>query len=69
MDEKEFNLARDRFDLVATETYKKIRENQLNMIVDFSKSNCEPLELRGMLRLIGKTDDWRDDFIKIKSKR
>lgn len=69
MDEQEFNLKRDRFGLVTSENYKKIREQQLNMIVSMASSNLDALEIRGMLRLIGKTDEWKEDFIKLKNKR
>lgn len=68
MDEKEFDLIRDRYGLVTSDTYKAIRTNQLDMIVGYS-ANCEPLELRGMLKLIKKTDEWRDEFLKVKEKR
>lgn len=69
MDEQEFNLKRDRFDLISTDIFKKLRKMQLDMIVQLSMGNIEPLEVRGMLRLVGKTDEWRNDFIKIKDKR
>lgn len=69
MDEQEFNLKRDRFGLVSSDTYKELRKQQLDMIVQFSLGDVEPLEIRGMLRLIGKTDEWRKDFIKLKAKR
>lgn len=69
MNEQEFNLKRDRFGLVSSDTYKELRRHQLDMIVDKARNNYEPLEIRGMLRLIGLTDEWREDFIKLKEKR
>ena len=68
MDEQEFNTKRDRYELVTTDVYKKIKNQQLEVILGLAKVNYEPLELRGMLKLIAKTDDWKEDFIKIRKK-
>ena len=69
MNEQDFNLKRDRYGLVSSDTYKELRKQQLDMIVKFSVGDVEPLEIRGMLRLIAKTDEWRSDFIRLKDKR
>lgn len=69
MNEQDFNLKRDRFNLVSSDFYKELRKQQLDVIVKLSMADVEPLEIRGMLRLIGKTDEWKADFIKIKDKR
>jgi len=69
MDEQEFNIRRDRAELVQSEEYKKIKKQQLEMIISYAASNGEPLEIRGMLKLIGKTDEWLSDFRKIQKQR
>lgn len=69
MDEKEFNEKRDKYELVSSTVYKKIKEFQLEMIIGLAKSDGDEKEIKGMLKLIGKTDDWKRDFIKIKEKR
>ena len=66
MDEQEFNTKRDRFELVNDEKYKKIKTHQLEMVLECARANYEPLEIRGMLKLIAKTDGWKDDFLKIR---
>lgn len=69
MNEQDFNLIRDRADIVSSEIYKELRKHQLNTIVDKAKNNYEPLEIRGMLKLIALSDEWKDDFLKLKAKR
>lgn len=68
MDEKEFNQKRDRSELVKTDIWKEIRKEQLEMIVDFSR-NYEGNEIKAMLRLIAKTDEWEEDFTKAQERR
>ena len=69
MNEQDFNLIRDRSDIVSSEIYRELRKHQLNTIVDKAKNNYEPLEIRGMLKLIALSDEWKDDFLKLKAKR
>lgn len=69
MEEKEFNEKRDKYGLVCSEQYKKIRERQINMILGYARADYDEKELKGMLKLIAKTDEWKDDFIKIQNKR
>lgn len=66
MDNKE--LLTECKDLVYSAKYKRIRELQLNRIVELSIGNIEPLELKGMLRNIAETDKWAGRFDKEKKK-
>lgn len=70
MNEKQYNCMRDKFYLVTSSEYKKIRQEQLEMIIDMAKTEIDPLEIKAMLRLIAKTDRWEEEFEKIdKNKR
>lgn len=69
MDEQEFIEMRNKFEIVTSDIYAQIKKNQLEMIIDLAKNNYEPLEIRGMLKLIGKTDSWKEDFVKLNKKR
>ena len=42
--------------------YKEIRDLQIKKCLELSKSNIEPLELKGMMKLIATTDDWEKEF-------
>lgn len=69
MDEAEFNIKKDRSELVKSDTWKSIRKEQLEMIVGFARNNIEGNDIRAMLKLIAKTDEWEQDFKKIQNKR
>ncbi|MBQ6516801.1 hypothetical protein IJI31_06440 [bacterium] len=64
--EEEFKQKLSRYELVSTEQYKKLREKQLDLIVEKASSNYDAMEIRGMLKLIAFTDEWKNDFIKLK---
>lgn len=49
---------------VESAEYQLIRERQVEMIIGLANSNIEPLELKGMLKLIAKTDTWQGDYDK-----
>lgn len=49
---------------VESAEYQLIRERQIEMIIGLANSNIEPLELKGMLKLIAKTDTWQGDYDK-----
>lgn len=66
MDEQEFNIKRSRYELVTDDIYKKIKAHQLEMVLECARANYDPLELRGMLKLITKTDSWKEEFLRIK---
>jgi len=44
--------------------YQLIRERQVEMIIGLAQSNIDPVELKGMMKLIAKTDTWRDEYDK-----
>ena len=44
-------------------------KEQLEMIVGFARNNVEGNDIRAMLKLIAKTDEWEQDFKKIQDKR
>lgn len=69
MDEQEFNQKRLRSELAKSEEWKEIRKEQLEMIIGFAKNNYEGNDIRAMLKLIAKTDDWETDFKKLQDKR
>lgn len=69
MDEEEFNLKLARRDLVISQTWKKIRTQQLEMILGLAKNNSDSDTIRAMLKLIAKTDDWELDFKKAQANR
>lgn len=66
MDDKE--ILTECKNLVFSPEYKRIRELQLDRIVELSIGNIEPLELKGMLRNIAETDKWALRFDKEKKK-
>ena len=49
---------------VESAEYQLIRERQIEMIIGLANSNIEPIELKGMLKLIAKTDTWQGDYDK-----
>ena len=69
MDEAEFNQKRDRSELIKSDVWKSIRKEQLEMIVGFARNSVEGNDIRAMLKLIAKTDEWEQDFKKIQDKR
>jgi len=66
---EEFDLAKLKADLANSIEYKKIRDLQLNKCLELSKSDIEPLELKGMLKLIASTDSWTEQFEKLNKSR
>ena len=65
----ELEEIKERYDLVTSDIYKQIRNKQIDMIIDKAKNNYEPIEIRGMLKIIALTDQWEEDFLKEKAKR
>lgn len=52
----------EKFDLVGSPAYKRIRELQLENILKLANSDIEPLVLKGMLKTIADTDKWETEF-------
>ena len=67
--EKKFNIARDKCELVKSDVWQEIRRNQLEMIIECARNGYEGNDLRAMLKLIAKTDDWEKEFTKAQSSR
>lgn len=61
-----FNELKRKAELVESEEYKEIQKHQISMILSLANSNIEPLELKGMLKLINKTELWLNEWEKTK---
>lgn len=60
----DINTLKEKADAVQSTAYSIVKKHQMEMIVSLGTSNIEPLELKGMLKLINKTDTWVDDYEK-----
>ena len=69
MDEKQYELMYEKAELSKTQGWKKIRYHQLEMIVNLAKNNYDEKEIRAMLKLIAKTDDWEKEYKKAQKNR
>ena len=67
--EEKFNTARDKSELVKSDVWQSIRKNQIEMIIEGARNNYDGNDIRAMLKLIAKTDDWEKEFIKAQSSR
>lgn len=67
--EEKFNTARDKSELVKSDVWQSIRKNQIEMIIECARNNYDGNDIRAMLKLIAKTDDWEKEFIKAQSSR
>lgn len=58
-------------ELSQTKEWKEIRNNQIEMIIKYSTSSIyEASDIKAMLRLIAKTDEWQNEYDKfIKNKK
>lgn len=65
---KDIEELRVKNELLNSSQYQQIRTMELNMIVEFART-YEPLEIVGMLKLIGKVDEWEKDYNKELEKR
>ncbi len=53
----------DKFDLVDSATYKRIKELQLENILRLANTDINPLLIKGMLKNIADTDKWKLEFL------
>ncbi len=67
--EKEFDMKLRRSELVKSEIWQNIRTHQIEMIIDLAKNNHDGNDIRAMLKLIARTDEWEQDFKKAQAKR
>ena len=52
-------------ELSQTQEWKEIRTNQIEMIIKYSTSSTyEASDIKAMLRLIAKTDEWQNEYDK-----
>lgn len=58
----------EKYDLVDSDIYSKIKSYQLDNIVKLSNSDINPLILQGMLKVIADTEKWRNEFKNEKKK-
>ncbi|MBR1775948.1 hypothetical protein IJ750_02600 [bacterium] len=58
----------EKYDLIVSEQYLKIKSYQLENIVKLANSDINPLILQGMLKLIADTDKWKTDFLNEKKR-
>ena len=58
----------EKYDLITSNEYLKIKSYQLENIVKLANSDINPLILQGMLKLIADTDKWKTDFINEKKR-
>ena len=59
----------EKFDLVGSPAYKRIKELQLENILRLANSDIEPIVLKGMLKTIADTDKWETEFKKERLKK
>lgn len=64
-----FDKAKHKADLVHTPEYQEIRGLQIEKCLELSKTDIEPLILKGMLKLIASTDGWSGDFDRVQNER
>lgn len=58
----------EKFNLVTSNTYKRVKELQLENILRLANSDAEPLLIKGMLKNIADTDKWENDLLNEKRK-
>lgn len=64
MNREEFERLKLQNKLCSSSDYQTLRDLQLKMILELANSNIEPLELKGMLKLLAKTDNWKIEYEK-----
>ena len=57
------NELKRKYDIVANDNYKELREELLNYIVDKSNSPTNADIIRGMLLLINESDRWEKAYL------
>lgn len=60
----ELEILKEKAELVSGNDYQKIRNYQIDKVIALSTSNIEPLELKGMLKLISYTDNFKQEYEK-----
>lgn len=60
----ELEILKEKAELVSGSDYQKIKNYQIDKIIALATSNIEPLELKGMLKLISYTDNFKQEYEK-----
>lgn len=60
----ELDILKEKAELVSGMEYRKIKDYQIEKIITLAISNIEPLELKGMLKLIAYTDSFKQEYEK-----
>lgn len=64
-----FNTAKHKAELIKSSIYTEISNLQMKKCLELSKTDINPLELKGMLKLIANTNGWVGDFERIQNER
>ena len=62
------NVLVEKFNLLGSVEYQKIKSYQIENILRLANSDIEPLLLKGMLKNIADTDKWESEFLAEKRK-
>lgn len=62
------DTAIEKYNLIKSPEYQKIRAFQLNDIVSLAGKDTDPNILKGMLKCIANTDKWEKEFLNLKTK-
>ncbi len=57
------NILVEKFDLITSPVYKRIKELQLENILRLANTDTNPLIIKGMLKSIADTDKWENEFL------
>lgn len=63
------DLLIEKRNIIISPTYKRLRDLQLQYILNLSNNSIDPLLVKGMLKLINDTDKWQDEYTREKSKQ
>ena len=56
------DIYKEKAELAKSSQFLRIRQFQMEEILSVSNANIDPAEIRGMLKLIKRTDDWVRDY-------
>lgn len=59
----DIKIYKEKSELAQSPEFQRIRAYLFEEILSISNSNIEPAEIRGMLKLIRRVDDWVRDYL------
>jgi hypothetical protein len=59
-------LLTEKYNLVNSGQYKRVRELQIEHILKLSNGAADPVFIKGMIKLIYDTNEWENDFLRAK---